>query len=344
MFEEQSNKLNGKVPDTDLEGYAVKAVINEIRKDNKRKTFEPKEKAVPFTGFIVGDTGLWDKIGNIIAAAQAYLKKNGVGQAVQDNYVNGDGQILDRREKLFGKANANYLMPLKEKVTDVSRTLHLIAKINGEEKYKYGTLQTNDAPLARGYNKIKFFMPCQSFGLVKENNDYGFKLNSSIAEETTSVFKALKEDMDVEKIFMEVIGPQLTAIEDVEKEYELIKEAWDRHIFVRGTVSWIARDRPTPFGAIKMGIMDENGKEVIVSIPEQVPKDFGELSDVVVIGKPERGDLQVIDDDTGKKSYLKKKGDVYVQAVGIFVVKGTDPEIYSGEQLGESKEIEGWIP
>jgi len=344
MFNDQIGKLTGKVPESGLKGFAISGVKNEIRKDVKRAAFVPKAEASPVIGFIVADTGLWDKIGNMIAAAQAYVKKTSIAIAVRDQYINGDGQVLDRRKKIFGRDNNDYLKPLKEKVVDSSRTLGLIARIGDGTDYKYGTIQTNDGPLARGWSKVRFFTPCQTFGIVKDNPKEGFfKLNSSQAEETTSIFKAVKEDIDVNAIFHQVIDPQLTAITAVERTYELIKEAYDRTLFVQGTVAWIARDRPNNWGAIRMGLMDDDGNEIVVSIPEYIGKDFGELSKVIVIAKPDRGDLKVVDDETKKTTWEKGKGDVYLQALGIYVVERTPEDVYSADALGDTKEIEGWI-
>jgi hypothetical protein len=344
MFNDQIGKLTGKVPESGLKGFAISGVKNEIRKDVKRAAFVPKAEASPVIGFIVADTGLWDKIGNMIAAAQAYVKKTSIAIAVRDQYINGDGQVLDRRKKIFGRDNNDYLKPLKEKVVDSSRTLGLIARIGDGTDYKYGTIQTNDGPLARGWSKVRFFTPCQTFGIVKDNPKEGFfKLNSSQAEETTSIFKAVKEDIDVNAIFHQVIDPQLTAITAVERTYELIKEAYDRTLFVQGTVAWIARDRPNNWGAIRMGLMDDDGNEIVVSIPEYISKDFGELSKVIVIAKPDRGDLKVVDDETKKTTWEKGKGDVYLQALGIYVVERTPEDVYSADALGDTKEIEGWI-
>jgi hypothetical protein len=345
LYKEQLAKLAGKVPEVKLTEFAIVGVQNEIRKDQKRKegTFKPKAEAMPIVGFIVTDTGLWDKIQNIQQAAQAFVKKNGMATAIRDQYVDGDGHILDKREKLFGKPNPNYLKPLKEGVVDASRTLGLIAKIGNDDSFKYGTIQTNNAALARGWSKVKFYIPCQTFGIIKSNEKDGFfKANSSEAEETTSVFKALKEFGDVDKIFLDVINPQLTEIANVERVYELIKEAYDRTLFVKGRVAWIGRERPNNWGAIRMGIMDDDNNEIVVSIPEHIGKDFGELSQVIVIGKPDRGDLKVTDEKTGKSHYERDKGDVYLQAIGIYVLARTPEDVYSSN-AGSNEEIEGWL-
>ena len=343
LYQTETSKLTGKVVDAELSSFAVTAVVNEMRKEKKRSNFVRAE-ADQVVGFIMGDSGTWDKIANMIAAAKAYIKKTSIAQAVQENYINGDGQVLDRRDKIFGKANEHYLEPLKENVSDCTRTLYLIGRIGEDATFKRGTIQTNDAPLCRAWGKAAThqFLPCTTFGIVKENTADNFKLNASKAEETTSVFKALNEEMDCGQIFIDVVTPQLTEITKVERMYELISEAWDRFLMVKGKVSWIARDRPSPFGAINMGIMDDSGNELVVSLPEQVSKDFGELSEVIVYGKPDRGDLKVVDESTGKAIYQKGKGEVMLKAVGVYVVKATPADVYSSD-ASNGEDIEGWV-
>ena len=68
----------------------------------------------------------------------------------------------------------------------------------------------------------------------------------------------------LERYSYECVADKLTEITKVETMYELIKEAWDRFLYVKGKVTWIGRDRPTPFGSIKMGIMDDEGNELII--------------------------------------------------------------------------------
>jgi hypothetical protein len=223
--------------------------------------------------------------------------------------------------------------------------MYLIGRLGEDQTFKYGTITTNDAALCRGWSSASAhqYMPCTTFGIVKENTKDTFKLNASLAEDTTSVFKAINEDMDCGKIFMDVVTPQITEILNVERMYELTKEAWDRLMFVRGRVSWIARDRESYFHTIKMGIMDASGNELVVELPEQVSKDYGELSDIIVIGKPDRSDLKVVDESTGKATYEKGKGPVILKAVGVYVVKATPTDVFSAEGEGEVKNIEGWV-
>jgi hypothetical protein len=374
MYSEQFSKLEGKVAKSEQQDYAVTAVINEIRKQDKKKNFTPKQKAIPFIGFVIGDKGYIDKIDTMKRVADAYERKWGQEMAVGDGYKNEEGQYLDTRKQLFGKDNDNLGLPLADDVVDVSRTLCLIAKLNEELKFKYGVISTSDAPLARGWGKIPFYRPAQSFGLVKMNSpkpltaedkekmsdedienyekqNGEFKLNASGAEDTTSIFKAINPDLiDVTKTFLEVIGPRMTAVANVERDYEYIKDvkAYERIMFVKGRVSWINR-KSKRYGenVVSFGLMDTNGNTVsettVIAQPNLFP-DIGELSEVVVIGCPSRGSLKEVDDNTGQVTWLKNQGAVEIKAYGIFVLKATPSDVYSAEQLGSPKEIEGWVP
>jgi len=347
MLGEQAAILENKVVATELEDFSITAVINEIRKAKKReemKTNKPKVEASRVVGFIIGDSGHWDKIGSMIGQAKAYIKKHSIPEAINAGYINGDGAFLDTRQKLFGKPNPNYGVPLSGKEVDSTRTMYLCARIGDDETYKIGTIQTNDAAMCRGWGKASQhqFVPCATWGIVKELTATSFKLNASGAEETTSVFQAINDEMNVGEIFYSCVVGNLTEITKVETMYELIKEAWDRFLFVKGKVTWIGRDRPTPFGSIKMGIMDDEGNELVISLPEQVSKDFGELSEVIVYGKPDRSDLKVVGEDN-KATYLKGQGPVMLNAVGVYVVKATPSDVYSTDASGNEKDIEGWV-
>jgi hypothetical protein len=347
MLGEQVALLENKVVASELEDFSVTAVINEIRKAKKKEEFQankPKSEVIRVVGFIIGDSGHWDKIGSMIGQAKSYIKKHNIPEAINAGYINGDGAFLDTRQKLFGKPNPNFGNVLTGKEVDSTRTLYLCARLGDDTTYKIGSIQTNDAAMCRGWGKASQhqFTACATWGIVKEVTETSFKLNASGAEETTSVFTAITEEINVGEVFYQCVADKLTEITKVETMYELIKEAWDRFLYVKGKVTWIGRDRPTPFGSIKMGIMDDEGNELVISLPEQVSKDFGELSEVIVYGKPDRSDLKVVGED-GKATYSKGQGAVYINAVGVYVVKATPSDVFSTDASGNEKDIEGWV-
>lgn len=349
VFQDACVELETKGVEENVEQLALNIVKNYKRK--KTRPFEPKAKAIGIVGFIIGDSGLFDRIEMIRNIARKYIEKNGMEAAMSATppLINGDGQVLDTRGKIFGRENPHYLEPLADNTRDAQRTLHLIARINSVEEWKYGTIQTNNYSLALGWSKVKFLKLCQTFGIVKENPEgvNGFKLNSSQAEDTMSIFKAVNEDIDIDKVFMDTITKEIIPVDEVEKQHEALKDVWDRIVFVRGIVGWGPnRDRVSPLGYISLGLLNpDTDAMVTVNVPEQVPLDFGEGSEIIVIGKTKRQDLLEQDEETGEKRYIKGEGAVVIDAVGIYPIKGltTPSDIGKPDILADEKEINGWV-
>jgi len=335
---------------------AVFAVMNNYRriKLKQKPSTRKKKETTTIYGFIVGDKGVWDKAEQVRKQVKTFIDKNGIQAAQEAQMVDGENHILDQRQKLYGRDNPKYLKPLDPNLHVLERTIFGFFRHNGEKTFKWGSMQTSDNRLARGWSKIKFYKPCQVTAVVREESAEDITLGSSSAEESLSVFKAIQEDWDVKKIIDDYLGEhkvdlgdkkgvvvkeQWTPIKDVEKHHEAFKDAWDRHIFVKGVVAWINTDRPTPWGAVWMGLMNPDNEDdlVRVLIPEQVAIDFGELSEVYVFGKTNR--TQYKDQETQKLT----PGDVKIDAFGIFPTVPTPKENTSAESLKEEEEVEGWL-
>jgi len=334
---------------------AVFAVMNNYRRVKLKQNapLRKKKETITVSGIIAGDMGIWDKAEQVRRQVKTFIDKNGIKAAQEAQMVDGENHILDQRDKLYGRPNPNHLKPLNPNLHVLDRTLFGFFKHNGEKTFKWGSLQTGDNRLARGWNKVKFYIPCQVTVIVREETDDDIKLGSSSAEESMSIFKAIKENWNIRKIIDETLGEhtievegkkvkvkdQWTAIKDVDKHHENFKDAWDRRIFVKGIVAWINIDRPTPFGAVWMGLMNPDNEDELVRvlIPEQVTVDFGELSEIYVFGKTKRSKYK--DQETEKLV----DGDVVINAVGIYPVVPTPKANTSAEGLGEEETVEGWL-
>jgi Txe/YoeB family toxin of Txe-Axe toxin-antitoxin module len=340
IFEEKKVELSKQGVTVNLERIAVNAVMNDYRKIKVRQTngFSKRKEAVFIEGFVTGDRGIWDKAENIRRAAKKYIDKNGLQAAVEAQLVDGDGNILDTREKVYGKDNPKYLEPLPPEIHIMERTLYGFFKRKNTKIFKYGSIQTNDNRLAKGWSKVKFSVPCEVYALLKEETDDDIKLSSSSAEDTLSIFKASKTDIDIKTVIDSTLSGKWTEISKVEEFHEKFKDVWDRRIFVKGVVAWLGIDRPTAIGSIRMGLMNPDNEDeiVIVEIPEQIPIDFGELSEIYVFGTTRR-----------QKYYNEEKelvdGDVTITATGIFPTIPTPRDSgYSGRKVDDSP-VEGWI-
>jgi len=203
------------------EVFIIRKVQNEIRKENQRKNPFLKRKggAQPVYGFIVGDMGMRDKAAEMRRNVKRYIEKNGVQAAIEAQKINGDNEILDQRKLIFGKENPNYLEVLDPKLKVRSRVMFGFFRSNGEKTFKWASMQTSDNKLAKAWDKVKFYTPCQSFFNIRENLPSMMRMNSSGAEGTVSIFKAIKEDWDINAIMEETLKKQYTKVSHAEKHF-----------------------------------------------------------------------------------------------------------------------------
>jgi len=348
-YEEALVELINSEVEGNRERLAVNSVMNKHRRAIQRQTWKPRTPPVVVYGFIAGDAGMRDKADEMRRKTKRIIEKEGTQYAQDMQLINGDNEILDQREKIFGRDNPKHLEPLDPKLRLRSRTLFGFFKLNGKKKFRFGSIHTEDNKLAFGWSKIKTFTPCQTFAILKEDTPTTIKLNSSQAEDTMSVFKRIDEPWgktkeDIHKVIMATIGKEITPLNGVEEHYKNFKDAWDRKIFVKGIVSWISLDRPSPWGSIWMGLMDPDAGideefQVRVQIPKHLRIDWGEQSEVIIFGK-DRREMVKTEDGEGREP-----GGVVIDVYGVWVIPGlgTPPASTQIETLSDEEEIEGWI-
>ena len=345
-FINEVKRLNEEGAKDNLERLGILCVMNNYRKAKSFQTMQTQRgrtKPEIIYGFLTGDRGMWDTAEQIRKTAKRYVDNNGRQAAIDAQLINGDNQVLDTRAQVFGRENDDYLQPLDPALKIRSRTMYGCFRRNGDTKYRFGSIQTNDNALAWAWRQVPMYTPLQVPGIVKEESATDLRINSSKGEDTTSIFKGVDEDLDINKIILDTIGKQYTALDRVEDHYEAFKDAWDRRIFLRGVVSWINIDRPTSWGAIYIGLMDPDNEDVQVRllVPEHVPIDFGELSEVITVpGKTKRS--RYMDQETQKW----EDGDVIVDAFGLYALPEfrTPKDVGLPETLEDEEELEGWIP
>ncbi|MGB9855824.1 MAG: hypothetical protein ACPLKS_04715 [Caldisericum exile] len=321
---------------------AVNALMNRYRRQTQfQQRMNTKQKAELLSGFLIGDMGLVDRAEQIRRKAKSYIEEHGVQAAIEAQLINESGEVLDTREKIYGRDNPKYLEPLDPNLHIRSRTLIGFFRRNGDAEYKYTTVHTEDNGLAKAWDKVKFYMPCTTYGIVREDSNGEMKVNSSSSKETLTVFKASRDEIDIDKVVMEYVNKNLTRISDIEMLHEQLKDAWDRKIVVRGIVSWINIDRPTPFGSVWMGLMDSEDETVTVRclIPDHLTIDFSENSEIVVFGRTRRNKTRDEDGDL-------IDADVIIDVHAIYPLPGLvipRDAVESTRQSNEELEIDGWI-
>ena len=94
-----------------------------------------------------------------------------------------------------------------------------------------------------------------------------------------------EEEFDFATEFLKVVEPKLTAMADLRREHELVKDAWDRLFFINYcNLYWREKQIVMVF---TMGLMDENDNCVGIKVRQECTITFGEGS-TVIIGKSER--------------------------------------------------------
>lgn len=338
------------------ERTAIFAVINEYRKTKAVKLFQSSRKrntnVATVYGFIVGTRGLWDKADQIRNTAKRFIKNHSLEAAKEQGFVDGDNQILDTRQTIFGRPNTKYGQVLHPKLKVLDLLLYGFFRHNGDKKFKFGTLQTSDNAIAMAWDRDiiqsgRFFKPCQVTVIVKEETDDELTLTASTAEETKSVFRAVNEEWDVGKIVDDAMVPLLSKIEDVEGYFmqhsKNGKAEWNARVFVKGIVAFMNTDRVDALGMIPMGVMDPTNEDKLIKVrvnPSTTSLDFGELSEVYVFGKPSRSMFKDRENDN-----KLMEGDVVIDAYGVYATVKI-PRVGAGP--GEDAEydipqVEGWL-
>jgi len=326
--------------ETKNEKLALNRVVNQLRRKLTPGFRGRGNRAKPEVvyGFIVADTGVMDRLAKMRREAKAAIEEQGKEVAMDMGLINESEEVLDQRSELYGRANPKHLEPLGD-AKELRRTLFGCFKKNAA-KFKRGSLHTENNQLALAWEQVKNFTPCMTYAIIKNKaSDPDMTMNSSIGKETRTVFKAIKEDYDI----LETIEKcyEFTEIKEVENYHEKFKDAWDRFIVVRGMIGWINVDRPTKWNAIYASIVDpelgfESEHQVRILIPEHIPVNFGECSEVIVFGKTRRAKSR--DPETQEL----EDADVIIDVWGIYPIPGLTTEP-SAAKLEEAEEIDGWL-
>jgi hypothetical protein len=350
------DKYGAALEEKGEERLAILTVVNEFRKGKAVKLFMSNRKnaanVATVYGFIVGTRGLWDKAQMIRNVAKGFIKKNSLEAAKEQGYINGDNEILDTRRTVFGRPNPKYGEVLHPNLKVYDMLLYGFFRHNGDGKFKFGTLQTSDNAIAKAWDDAivkggRFFRPCQITAIIKDETDDEITLTASTAEETKSVFRAVDEEWDIPKIVGEVMDPLLTKIEDVEGYFiehsENGKVQWNAKVFIKGVVAYMNTDRVDALGMVAIGIMDPANEDNFIKVrvnPNIIPLEFGELSEVYVMGKPNRSMFK--DRQNGDKL---TEGQVVIDAYGLYATIKTPKAAGVGGEDAEYDvpQVEGWL-
>jgi hypothetical protein len=249
--------------------------------------------------------------------------------------------------QLFGRPNADFGKPLPENLHVLDLMLYGYFRHNGNKDFKWGTIQTSDNKFARAWDKdiiqkARYFLPCQVNCIIGSEDEDSITLRSTGNKDNPSVFKALDEKLDIQTIIEKTT--KFMNLANVENYFEQIKTPngkvpFDSKVVVKGVVTWMNTDRPDALGRVLFQIMNPDNEEETIRVrvdPTTLSLEFGELSEIIVFGKPARSMYR--DRETGELT----DGDVVIEAFGIYVISKT-PKTSSTEPSNEDEVVDGWL-
>ena len=337
LYEQLKSQMMGQP-----EKVVYNALISKLRREvvpspMRRQT---QSRIATLIGFKVGDCGLMDWADILRRKAERVKNELGFDYALQQGLINEEGQPVDTRAFVFGRSNPHYGEPIPENASWCSRRIYLLAKEAEDDKFRLAHLQTEDTRLAKAWGDLPFYTWVTFPAIVRVKDEHSFMLRGSTAKSTRTLFKQVKHDEDIYKVYSSYFKPRLTPIKHVEKHYEALKDAWDRWIVVYGMVEYLGYERE--WGRMGNLVDPEYGLESEAAVRFRIPAnstikiDFGVYSEVYVFGKTRRSKYR--DPETGELV----PGDVIIDAWGIMPnpeVK-TEPEM----EVEIEEDIEGFIP
>lgn len=296
-----------------------------------------------FLGFMVGDVGLRDIAQEMRDLAERTIDRYGFDVAKEKGLVDEEARVLDFRAKVYGRKNPHYGKPLGEDTHIRSHRVYMICKEAGSEKFELAHLRTDNNALAVAWCELPFYRWVTFPALVQSHDSTGYSLTGSVAKDTRTVFKEVREEQDFfYRVYEQVFRPQLTPIAEVEKYHEATKNAWDRWIIVYGMVDYLGVERETFFGVpgrlldAELGYEEEH--QVRFFVPEHIKLSCGRFSETYLFGRTRRSMYR---DQSGKL----KPADVVIDVWGLC----PNPRLSTaaetvGEAVEEEEKINGFIP
>jgi len=276
-------KDNKGLPERVLKIQFGKRIRGKIFSERQGKT---RREPVEFLGFILGCGRLRDYLDYLRREALKAWNEDKDG-AILSGLVDEAGTPLDRREtiKRFGREieNPNYGKPLVGH--EYSREIFGIAKMNNEGVPRLFRMRLFRK--AAETFKYRPFVPVRFLALVRETKSPLLELNAS----RRTVFKVVKEDIDIEGWIREALGDRMYYLDTLDKAVENTAYAIDPWILIEGDVDYIDPEVIQKTGSRRIVLTDaEKGipDTVQVFLPEDFPLAFKEYSRVLVFGRPKK--------------------------------------------------------
>jgi len=107
--EELINRFKGFYEKEQDQTRALKLLRNELSEEFGSMA----SNATPFYVYLIGDSGMFDWVERMKAKVQRMIEQGRENEAIEKGYITPEGQVLDWRDKKFGRDNPNKGLPLE---------------------------------------------------------------------------------------------------------------------------------------------------------------------------------------------------------------------------------------
>lgn len=230
-------------------------------------------------GFLAGATDLKDFLDWQRGKAAEAFKKD-PEKAVFDGLTDRDGNPLDTQEKRFNKENPNYGKPLDATGHNYQRTFYAILRKKNGDTVKFCRIRFNGklAP------KIKFYLwrPVAFQAILKsKDEDPTWRLNASVA---TKFMGLVDNPFDPESVLKDM---RVIPLDGLDNELARMGEKdKEKLVWTKGIVNTLYMEL-SKYNSRSMTLdaVEASSDPIRVYIPSYVPIDFGEGSEVMVLGR-----------------------------------------------------------
>jgi hypothetical protein len=268
---------------------SAKIAMNKLKAEVSEENGSLISTAVPFYGYVLGDSGLFDWIDLMSQKSKdMYENPETQNKAVKDGYTTEDGVPLERRQKKFGRPNEKCGQPLEG--TEYERDLYVIASANEDfSNAKLAMLSANNED-ATNIKNVDLFKTIKFRANVGKIDATSNMLNLRIGAGTK--FRESECKLTPIEIANKVNYIDATQ-EEIASEYDIFaKNPKTKYMsIVRGTVSKIymepSYNTKNPARTIYIMSSEEDIASIMlrVRIPISIPIVIREGEDIQVFGR-----------------------------------------------------------
>ncbi|MEM2260834.1 MAG: hypothetical protein QXK24_00135 [Ignisphaera sp.] len=264
-----------------------KKAFKKLRIELSQESGSLASSAVPFYGYLIGDSGLYDIIDNMKQIAlNMYNDPERREEAISRGMVTEDGQPLDWRRTVFGRPNPNFGMPLTGAIYERD-LIGIVSSTPDFESPKLAYIIAEGSE-ATNLQEIELFNYYKFRATVRKKRQPEDPLRLAVGRGT--VFRKYETNILPVEIAnkIECFPIELETIETIYKDKFEKKRRTSYLASFRGDVNDLSLEPINGFR--RFYLVEESSAELaknslLVRIPSNIPIIFTELDTVQVFGR-----------------------------------------------------------